>query len=245
MILYWIGLNNIINQYNILLHFELILPDNTIRSKGARYERCFVRACLNLIFWLDIVTSGNILFDDVAFGEFGDDFLFVPAQESYQIDVTPADDNSTIVASYILDLSFWKGKTATIFATGSLLEGTFQPWVALSNGGTYPLPAKSNAQALIHQYQQPFNLSNTVKTNIAPNPARNFTNINYHTETDSRVRIELYNRNGQLMQQMDYGIEQAGYYSKELDITNIPSGMYFMRITSDNNTNMHPLIKIE
>jgi len=46
---------------------------------------------------VDITTGGTPIFDDVSFGEFSG-YLNVPAT-SYELDVTPGDDNETIVAN--------------------------------------------------------------------------------------------------------------------------------------------------
>lgn len=92
---------------------------------------------------VDITTGGNVLFDNVMFGEYAG-YLNVPAA-SYDLNVTPANDNNTVVASYNADLSFWKGRTAVVFASGFLGGGNpgFEPWVALDNGGTFPLKSIS------------------------------------------------------------------------------------------------------
>jgi len=90
---------------------------------------------------VDVLTGGNVLFDDIEFGEFAN-YLNVPAS-SYQLDVTPANDNATIVASYQANLDFWGGRTAVVFASGFFSGDApaFEPWVALDNGGTFPLSA--------------------------------------------------------------------------------------------------------
>ena len=90
---------------------------------------------------VDITVGGSPIFDDVSYTEFSG-YLEVPATE-YQVAVTPANDNSTVVAEYKKDFNFWKGQTAVIFASGFLSgdSPSFEPWVALSNGGTFPLDA--------------------------------------------------------------------------------------------------------
>lgn len=90
---------------------------------------------------VDVVAGGTPIFDDVEFGEFSG-YLNVPAT-SYELAVTPGNDNSTVVAAYAADFNFWRGNTAVVFATGFLGGDApaFEPWVALSNGGTFPLSA--------------------------------------------------------------------------------------------------------
>ncbi len=95
---------------------------------------------------VDILTGGNVLFGNVAYGTFARGtmpYANVPANATYQLTVTPAGLNSTVVGRYDANLSFWAGKTAVVFASGFLSGGSvpFEPWVALSNGGTFALKA--------------------------------------------------------------------------------------------------------
>jgi Secretion system C-terminal sorting domain/Domain of unknown function (DUF4397) len=110
---------------------------------------------------VDIVTGGAPIIDNASYGDF-QGYLQVPAA-SYDLKVTPGNDNNTVVAAYTANLAFWKGKTAVIFASGFLTGGTpaFEPWVALSNGGTFPLagvapppPATARVQ-IIHNAPTP------------------------------------------------------------------------------------------
>jgi hypothetical protein len=89
---------------------------------------------------VDIATGGIPIFDNVSFGGFSG-YIDVPAS-MYELDVTLADDNSAVVASYMASFNFWRGRTAVVFASGFLgSDPSFEPWVALDNGGTFPLPA--------------------------------------------------------------------------------------------------------
>jgi Domain of unknown function (DUF4397)/Secretion system C-terminal sorting domain len=96
---------------------------------------------------VDILTGTTKLFSNISYGNFGA-YLNVPANATYPLAVTPAGANATVVGSYEANLSFWAGKTAVVFASG-LLGSTnpndkFEPWVALSNGGTFALKAVAN-----------------------------------------------------------------------------------------------------
>ncbi|MFK8101256.1 MAG: DUF4397 domain-containing protein, partial [Saprospiraceae bacterium] len=113
---------------------------------------------------VDVVTGGTPIIDNASYGDF-QGYLNIPADNTYQLDITPGEDNSTIVASYEADLSFWAGKTAVIFASGFLSgeSPAFEPWVALSNGGTFaldqititpPPPATARVQ-IIHNAPRP------------------------------------------------------------------------------------------
>ncbi|MEL6926344.1 MAG: DUF4397 domain-containing protein, partial [Bacteroidota bacterium] len=110
---------------------------------------------------VDIWAGGNILYDDVTFGNY-QGYVNVPAGK-YELAVTPADDNETILATYEADLGFAAGGSAVVFASGFLSgdDPAFQPWVALSTGGTFPLmsppppPAPTARLQVIHNSPTP------------------------------------------------------------------------------------------
>jgi Domain of unknown function (DUF4397) len=126
---------------------------------------------------VDIITGGAPLFDNVSFGEFSG-YLNVPAAATYKLGVTPANDNSNVLASYDANFSFWAGRTAVVFASGFLNgQPAFQPWVALSTGGTYPLPVSINLQE--GGFTERGIVSNGhIGTKIYPNPAWDQLTVN-------------------------------------------------------------------
>ena len=85
------------------------------------------------------------LVDDAAYGDITD-YISVPAA-SYILDVTPGDDNSTIVASFEADLSGLGGGSAVVFASGFLNPAANQSgeafglFAALANGTVVAFPS--------------------------------------------------------------------------------------------------------
>ena len=73
-------------------------------------------------------------------------YIPVPAA-SYILDVTPAEDNETIVASFTADLSGLGGGSAAVFASGFLTPSANQRWCCfwyfccLANGTVVEFPA--------------------------------------------------------------------------------------------------------
>ncbi len=179
---------------------------------------------------VDITTGGSVLYDNVSFGEFSG-YLNVPAA-SYQLDVTPGNDNSTIVASYDADLSFWKGRTCVVFASGFLGGGNpgFEPWVALDNGGTFPLRPADNLNGGGTSNRSGNQMEyNEVKTSIYPNPATDILNIVIENTNESEVVLSIINLNGQVMKVRDLGILPAGNQKVQLDLNGLQQGAYFLR----------------
>src|SRR5512139_1054350 len=85
------------------------------------------------------------LVDGAAYGDITD-YISVPAA-SYILDVTPGNDNSTIVASFETDLSGLSGGAAVVFASGFLSPSenqngaAFGIFAALPNGTVVEFPS--------------------------------------------------------------------------------------------------------
>ena len=100
------------------------------------------------------------LVDDAGYGDITG-YISVPPS-SYILDVTPGNDNSTIVASYIADLSSLAGGSAVVFASGFLSPATnqngegFGLYAALANGTVVAFPSISQARLqVIHNAADP------------------------------------------------------------------------------------------
>jgi hypothetical protein len=195
---------------------------------------------------VDIVAGGSPIFDNVEYGEFSG-YLNVPAA-SYEISVTPANNNSTVVAKYKADLGFWKGRTAVIFASGFLGGGTpgFEPWVALDNGGTFPLPVSSNftgsSSASFLQLPGTGFSTGSYEVALMPNPASSWLDVNLKNEVESKVRLSIVNHFGQTLLIRDLGIVEAGAQTVNFNVSELISGTYFMRIENGREVKSIPFM---
>ena len=95
---------------------------------------------------VDVINRGSgILVNDAAYGDMTG-YVTVPAA-SYKLDITPGNDNNTIVASYLADLSGLGGGAAVVFASGFLTPSSnqngesFGLFAALPNGTVVALPS--------------------------------------------------------------------------------------------------------
>jgi beta-glucanase (GH16 family) len=71
----------------------------------------------------------------------------------------------------------------------------------------------------------------------APNPARDFTVIQYQLEQNSEVNLSIYDVNGQLIQTLVAEKQSRGSHQVHWDLTNLPSGMYYYSLeTEDSHT---------
>ncbi|MEM8907051.1 MAG: alkaline phosphatase D family protein, partial [Bacteroidota bacterium] len=193
---------------------------------------------------VDVQTGGTILFDDVSFGNFAATYQSVPAA-AYELEVTPQANNQDILQSYASFFSFWKGKSAVIFATGQLGDGTFQPWVALSNGGTYPLfPSTSNASlrqqnaANEHAADAP----QLLVIDAFPNPTTGQNTLKYMLNQAGQVQIDILNLQGKRIKKVFEGQLQPGPYQLTEDLSQLPKGTYFYLISINEQVYTHQLI---
>ncbi len=178
---------------------------------------------------VDIVAGGSPIFDDVEYGEFSG-YINVPGG-SYNLSVTPANDNNTVVAKYIADIDFWKGRTAVVFASGFLGGGSpgFEPWVALDNGGTFPLrvdnfrPDNSPSNFLVSG-------ASTPATSVFPNPASDQLNLIVNEMSGNNIRVSIVNLLGQTLLDRQYSETSEGQHTFNYDISNLRSGAYYLRV---------------
>ena len=112
---------------------------------------------------VDVIARGvATLVDDAAYGDMPPSFA-VPAA-SYTLDITPAMDNNTVVASFTADLSGLAGGAAVVFASGFLAPmnnqngPAFGLFAALPDGNVVALPAYKDPMArlqVIHNAADP------------------------------------------------------------------------------------------
>ena len=111
---------------------------------------------------VDVIPQSSVtpLVNDAAYGDITS-YLSVPAA-SYILNVTPGNDNSTVVASYLADLSTLGGGAAVVFASGYLDPSAnnngpaFGLYAALPNGTVVAFPAATTARLqVIHNAADP------------------------------------------------------------------------------------------
>lgn len=196
---------------------------------------------------VDITTGGNVVFDNVSYGNFASDYISVPA-DSYQLDVTPAEDNSTIVASYNAGIGFWRNRTAVVFASGDFAAGTFQPWIALSNGGTFPLAAISNDNAgtTITPAAATAGIASVedlLVTAVYPNPTQDENTIRFLLNETGNLTIDLMDAQGKVVETIFNGKQEKGGYTITNNLNNLSPGIYFYRLVFNDKVLTQKFVK--
>jgi len=64
---------------------------------------------------------------------------------------------------------------------------------------------------------------------LMPNPASNFTRLNYTITKDGMVNINIYNLTGKIVRTVSNSYQQAGNYTLELDLQDLEKGVYLCR----------------
>lgn len=161
--------------------------------------------------------SNNILFNDISYSNFSQ-YANVPAA-SYILDITPATDNNTVVASYIAPLGTLDGDAVFVFASGFLSgnDPAFGIWAALPDGTTFPLDqlvSTKNLERIIN------NLS------IAPNPVNNNAQVRYTLTEALDVTLNIFDASGKLLRSTYMGNQAPSEYSYQLNVSDLPQGVY-------------------
>ncbi|MBN1540502.1 immune inhibitor A [candidate division KSB1 bacterium] len=71
-----------------------------------------------------------------------------------------------------------------------------------------------------------------------PNPFNPTTTVEYALPKASEVVVSIYNTNGQLIQTIEAGYQDAGYQKLTWDASNAPAGLYFLQLKAGSFTKM-------
>lgn len=87
-------------------------------------------------------------------------------------------------------------------------------------------------------------LSPNANLQIFPNPASDKVNLSLNLDKGGLVKLSLYNVSGQEVSTPDNSETSAGLYTREIDLADVPAGVYFLKMDMDNeNLFTHRLVK--
>ncbi|MFC2084464.1 SUMF1/EgtB/PvdO family nonheme iron enzyme [Bacteroidota bacterium] len=75
-----------------------------------------------------------------------------------------------------------------------------------------------------------------------PNPFNPTTNISYSIPQKSNVKLKVFNSLGQAIEILVNGIQGEGYYTIPFDASNLPSGIYFYQLITDQFTDVKKMV---
>ncbi|MDD5360770.1 MAG: T9SS type A sorting domain-containing protein [Ignavibacteria bacterium] len=78
-----------------------------------------------------------------------------------------------------------------------------------------------------------------------PNPFNPTTKIKFDIPRNTNVKIEVFNNLGQVVKVLHDGYTSAGYYETEFNASNLTSGVYFYRITTQDFVQTKKMVLIK
>jgi len=173
------------------------------------------------------------LVDDAAYGDITD-YISVPAA-AYTLDLTLA-DGTTLVNSYVADLSGLGGGSAAVFASGFLDPSAnqngeaFGIFFALPDGtvGQFPEGVVS-VEDISGVTPSSYSLSQNY-----PNPFNPSTTINFTIPNSEFVTLKVYNILGSEVATLVNDNLASGAYKFNFDAQNLASGIYLYELNAGN-----------
>ncbi len=173
------------------------------------------------------------LVDNAAYGDITDYIAVPPA--NYTLDITPGDDNNTIVTSVQADLSGLAGGTAAVFASGFLDPSmnqngpSFGIFAALANGTIVQFGTVTSVGSSDNTAPSSFSL----KQNY-PNPFNPSTTIEFALPANQEVSLKVFNMLGQEVATLLNKEMNKGTYNINFDAGNLSSGIYLYQLRAGN-----------
>jgi hypothetical protein len=194
---------------------------------------------------VDVILRGRWwprrLADNLTYGEFSRYQAFLP--RSFEVDVTLADDNSAVVATYEADLGPAAGLGVTVFASGFLNDAqgaAFGLFAALPDGTVLELPPAGAREARGGEEYASQSYSFALHQN-RPNPFNPVTNIAFALPETQDVTITIYNANGRVVKTLLNERRTAGEHNVRFDADGLSSGVYFYRIDAGPNSEIRKM----
>lgn len=179
---------------------------------------------------VDVVVAANVLVDDAAYADLTG-YLSVPAG-NYQLDITPGNDNSIIVASFSAPLNALGGSSAVILASGFLdpamnQNGTPFALIAVLADGTVIVLNTATGLGDIPEDQS---------FNLYPNPASDYINLVSDKEPAGKS-LRIYTASGMLISDQIITGKQ-----NFIPVSNFAKGAYYVRISDEKGQFMQKLV---
>jgi hypothetical protein len=185
---------------------------------------------------VDVIARGvGTLVNGAAYGDITN-YFNVPAG-AYTLDITPAGMNETIVASFVADLTGLEGGAAVVFASGFLTptqdDPAFGLYATLPDGTTFPLSLSTRIEN---------ELPTIGDIKIFPNPTRDIVSLQLILAEASEVTIDILSAQGNLVESQDLGFINKGERRNEiLDLNDLSSGMYLIRVKSPTTSSVQKI----
>jgi len=179
--------------------------------------------------------GGWKIFPRLTYGEFSRYRPLYPGR--HVLNVTPAGQAGTVVASYLADLRGLRGQALVVFASGFLSPGDNQDgpgfglYVALDDGTVVALPSATKSDDDLFVKDDTPQATYDLAQNF-PNPFNPTTTIKFDLPRAAQVNLNVYDLAGRMVQTLVREYREAGSHQVTFDGRQLSSGMYFYRIDS-------------
>ena len=188
---------------------------------------------------VDIYADGNLLVENLAYGEFAG-YLQIPVGD-YTLDITASGD-STSVAAFSAPLTSFGGFSGIVYASGFLspteTDSAFTLILTTPSGSVIELPPGESQ--LSNDEDSPVAFEFKLMGNY-PNPFNPETKIKFSTEIESNVHVTIYSLIGEKVNTIQSGQLRAGthnisWFGQDQSGNKVPSGVYFYEVKSNERT---------
>jgi len=85
------------------------------------------------------------------------------------------------------------------------------------------------------------NIETGVKITVYPNPASDIVNIRFDVALDQEVKLLMISSQGKPVKSI---IIEATTIEKEINLQDLPSGIYYLRLIKGNLSNVYKVVKL-
>ena len=121
--------------------------------------------------------------------------------------------------------------TSTLNINGAKVLGKAKLKIFESDGNFRLLDLCTEGGVRLFDASEKFNLESP-----SPNPLVASTYINYELLENSNIELDVIDYTGNRLLSIDSGYKSIGTYSASLDIDKLPSGIYFIRLQTQNQS---------
>lgn len=186
-------------------------------------------------------STGITILDNLAYADRVGYFAF-PASGSTVLDITPGNDNSVIVGSFLVPLGALSNTAVSVLASGFVTTNDenatglepFGLFAVLPNGGPFiPLTNVTSIEE---------NTTN-IQTTLYPNPAIEFIHLSIETLNNIPVHVRIMDMQGRIVMGIQDVNLVGGLNTITLNISGLSNGVYQVEIFNQNMRQINKFIK--
>lgn len=173
-------------------------------------------------------STSTIVLDDLTYAD-RVGYLVFPATGSTVLDITPGNDNSIIVGSFLVPLGALSNTAVSVVASGFVTPNDenvsdLQPFglfAVLPDGGAFiPLANVTSIKEI----------TSTIQTTLYPNPAIEFINLGIETVNNTLVNVRIIDIHGREVMSMKDVNLVSGLNTITLNVSGLSIGIYQLEI---------------